>query len=248
MVQYIEYYPTFDRNSNPVREIIGCDFNGADSTFNAVAKTGASADTATTMGSSLSSLYESDSANGWSVDTISMGYEDDEMATGQFVVNCTITKNFAKINRDNSIFMDYKGTAGAMKVAGSTPTDWGSETFTFHLDEPIYDFGEVGDDDYIVQPMDIVEMDVWAEDIDSSKTGLGIVTTQTDYLLSPYFFADDVLRATFMLDLPESMLPNDYWVYQYVQLTPDNDPGSLYISITCAAQVNKDNTQRIKEH
>ena len=80
------------------------------------------------MGGSLSNLHETDTSNGWTVDTISMGYDaDDEIATGSFIVNCTIVKDFAKIGRDSSIFVNYQATAGAMKVDGSTPTDWGND-------------------------------------------------------------------------------------------------------------------------
>lgn len=67
-------------------------------------------------------------------------------------------------------------------------------------------------------------------------------------MLSPYFYADDRLRAKFTVDLPETFLAKDNIVYQYVQLTPDNDPGSTYISITCSAVVDKDNSQKIVEH
>jgi hypothetical protein len=67
-------------------------------------------------------------------------------------------------------------------------------------------------------------------------------------MLSPYFYADDRLRASFTMDLPESFLAKDTIVYQYVQLTPDNDPGSVYISITCSAVVDNDNSQKIVEH
>jgi hypothetical protein len=170
-IQYVEMYPEFDRNETPARDIIGCDYKSG--TFKALSKKGVTTDMKATIGSSVSGMYESDD-KGWKVETTSEGRDNVDIGIdGQYEVNCTITKDFSKLDRDYGVFMSYKGTGGAGKHDGSGLADWGKSDIKFTLSEPTYDFGEVKDADYIVQPGSISETEVWAEDLDASKEGFG---------------------------------------------------------------------------
>lgn len=199
-----------------------------------------------TIGSSIAGAYETDADKGWKVDTVSVG-SDSDIADGQFQVNCTITKEFTKLERDYGVFMEYAGTAGALKFDGSASADWGKKDIKFKLEEPTYDFGDVEDDSFIVQAMDSNESEIFAEDIDSSAEGFGSFKTKVDYMLSPYFYADDKLRTEMTLDIPSKLLPDGAIVFQYVQLTPENDPGSTYVGITCSVEVGKEGSQVVSE-
>jgi len=64
--------------------------------------------------------------------------------------------------------------------------------------------------------MDSIFTDVYASDLDATREGFGYVETSTDYMLSPYFFADDKLRASFSVDLPKAFIPDESWVFQYM--------------------------------
>ena len=96
--------------------------------------------------------------------------------------------------------------------------------------------------------MDSRRAEFFAADLDASKDGFGELRMETKYMLSPYFFADDRLRAQFELDIPESFIPDGSYVTQYVQLTPDNDPGSVYTSISCTTKVGQKNSQTVSEY
>jgi hypothetical protein len=245
--QFIEFYPSFDRSKTPKREVIGCEYDASSDTFAPFYKKDVTTDFSA---ANLATVSGYKTQTDWKLDATASKKEMGKLVgADQMTVNCTITKDFDKMTRDYSVFMKYKGKSGVRAfAAGGAAEDFGIDDTEFLFSEPQYDFGEVSDGDFIVQPMDERANEFFAEDLDATKDGFGELRMNTQYMLSPYFFADDKLRASFELDIPESFIPANHYVFQYVQLTPDNDPGSVYISITCTTQVGVKNSQRIVEY
>jgi hypothetical protein len=230
--QFIEMYPSFDRSKTPKKEIIGCEYDDTTGTFAPFNKKDV---TTEFKDANLATLTGYKTQTEWTVDTTTSKKELGQLVgNDQVTVNCTITKEFPKLTRDYGMFMDYKGKSGVRAFAADGAVeDFGIDETEFFFGEPQYDFGEVSESDFIVTPMDVRALEIFASDLDSTQTGFGEMRMETDFLLSPYFFADDKMRASFELDLPVKFLASGYHVFQYVQLTPDSDPGSSYITIAC---------------
>jgi hypothetical protein len=230
--QFIEFYPAFDRSSSPKKEVVGCEYDDATGTFAPLYTKDV---TTAFKDANLATVTGYKTQTDWAVDSTTSAKKLGELVgADQVTVNCTITKDFAKLTRDYGMFMDYKGKSGVRAFeAGGASEDFGIDDTTFFFDQPQYDFGEVEDSDYTKSPMDVRSLEIFTNDLDSSQDGFGETTMQTDFLLSPYFFADDKLRASFSIDLPSYFLVDKYYVFQYVQLTPDSDPGSSYVTIAC---------------
>ena len=234
--QFIEFYPAFDRSKTPKREVVGCEFDDQAGKFAAINAKNVATDF---KDANLATVTGYKTQTEWAVDaTVSKKELGKLVDSDQVTVNCTITKDFPKLTRDYGMFMDYKGKSGVRAFdAGGASEDFGIDDTEFFFDQPQYRFGEVADADYIVQLMDARSNEIIADQLDSSKEGFGEQRLQTDFMLSPFFYADDRLRASFELDLPRDFLPDGAYVYQYVQLTPDSAQGSVYSTIACETKI-----------
>jgi hypothetical protein len=246
--QFIEFYPAFDRSQNPKREVVGCEFDDDAGTFAAFNSKGVTTEFKAANIGTISGYKGT--LDGWAVDaTVSAKKLGELVGDDQVTVNCTITKDFPKLSRDYAMFMDYKGKSGVRAFsAGGAAEDFGVDDTEFHFDEPQYDFGEVEDSDYIMQTMDSQVKQMYANDLDSTQEeGFGEMRMETDFMLTPYYYADDKLRASFELDLPDHFMKDGAYVFQYVQLTPDSNPGSVYTTIACETQIGVANSQVVSE-
>lgn len=71
------------------------------------------------------------------------------------MINCTVYKSFSKLDTTNKLDMSYSAEFGVMHLGTSNgvaevgPADTGIK---FYLSSPQYEFGEVDESDFIIQP------------------------------------------------------------------------------------------------
>ena len=169
---YTEFWPAYDRSTSPSRQTVGClaSFDFSSGAYSPPQPLYSSAGTTNLRDGSpadVSGKVGSATAAGWSVDEMFSwaAVGDIAIANEQIAANCTVTIDYPKIDRDYSSFMDYKGYVGALAVGQSLQV-LGQSNIEFKLSEPVYDYGEVSDADFIRYPLDGNFKDIFANDFD----------------------------------------------------------------------------------
>lgn len=192
--------------------------------------------------------YDSYGANEYLSDNFSHLDEDSTIyerqaaeKTGYTRFTCISIIDMPKFDRNYEDFGDYIGMTGLRYYSTSSggPISLSKGEIEYTLDEPVYDvFEETSFEErqFFMLKEKTFEIDVAAN---FDVKGRGKQDFYVELIMSKAYNEDDIMRLTWYMDLPSSLLKNDTVVYQYAQLLEE---GGVYgtddlIGVACATVV-----------
>lgn len=172
------------------------------------------------------------------------------------VQSCLAQFPISKIDRDDSIFTDYRVTLGCRLFAGkddTSPTDLGQTEFDVTVDSPDYDdfdFDPEEEVEYGEIEMDWVYIqDFMGEDQDTTAAlgvaGESYTNLYIEFEINKEYSRPDMVNFWFYAGVPTTAVQDGDKVFQWVNYTPQGSPESM--TIGCQTTIGDSSDYSIKE-